>query len=92
MDAALHDGDGDSSDGAKDEVAGVSLDSGCGEVGDLSVGNARGVVDVLGEVAKAGAKDDADGWGDVRRGANVVGSGLGVGVEVAHLFLGVNTV
>ena len=33
VDAALHDGDGDSGDGAEDEVAGVALDGGAGKWG-----------------------------------------------------------
>ena len=66
VDAALHDGDGNSGDGAEDEVAGVALDGGAGEVGDLGVGDADGILDLGGEVAEAGAEDDADGWSDIR--------------------------
>jgi hypothetical protein len=84
VDAALHDGDGDARDGAEDEVAGVAFDGGAGEVGNLGVGDASGSADVVGEVAEAGAEDDADVGGKVRRGADVVGGGLGVAVEIGH--------
>ena len=60
VDAALHDGDGDAGDSAEDEVAGVAFDGGAGEVGNLGVGDAGGAADVVGEVAEAGAEDDAD--------------------------------
>ena len=84
VDAALHDGDRDSGDGAENEVAGVAFYGRAGEVGDLGVGDARGASDVVGEVAEAGAEDDADVGFQVRRGADVVSGGLGVAEEVDH--------
>ena len=60
VDAALHDGDGDSGDGAEDELAGVAFDGGLREVGDVGVGDDGRVFDLRGEVAEAGAEDDAE--------------------------------
>ena len=84
VDASLHDGDGNSGDSAEDEVAGVAFDGGAGEVGNLRVRNAGGAADVVGEVAEAGAEDDADVGFQVRRGAGVVGGGLGVAKDIGH--------
>jgi len=84
VDAALHDGDGDSGDGAEDEVAGVAFDGGAREVGNLGVGDSGGAADVVGEVAEAGAENDADVGFQVRRSADVVGGGLGVAKDVGH--------
>ena len=60
VDAALHDGDGDAGDGAEDELAGVALHGGLRPVGDFGVGDDGGVFDLRGEVAEAGAEDDAE--------------------------------
>ena len=55
VDSALHDGDRDSGGGAanrsQDELAGVTDYGGEGPVGDVSVGDDGGVLDVVGEVA-----------------------------------------
>jgi len=84
VDAALHDGYRDAGDDPEDEVAGVAFDGGAGEVRDLGVGDARGGADVSGEVAEAGAEDDADAGGEISCGADVVGGGLDVAVEIGH--------
>ena len=60
MDAALHDGDGNSGDVAEDEVAGVAFDGGLGEVGDSGVGDGGGGLDGGGYGSEAGAEDEAD--------------------------------
>ncbi len=51
VDAALHDGYGDSADGAEDELAGVAGYGGDGEMGDVGVGDGDGGLDLRGEVA-----------------------------------------
>jgi len=86
VDAALHDGYGDAGDVAYDEMAGVADDGGLGEVGDVGVGDGGGGFDVGGEVAEAGAEDDADGWSDGGAGADVGGGGLSVAIEIGHHF------
>jgi len=84
VDSALHDGDGDAGDGAKDEMAGVAFDGGAGEVGNFGVGDASGSANVVGEVAEAGAENDTDVGSEVSGGADVVGGGLGVAEEIDH--------
>ena len=84
VDAALHDGYGDSGDVAEDEFAGVAFDGGLREVGDVGVGDGGGVFDLRGEVAEAGAEDDAEARGEWGEGADVVGGGGGSGVLVSH--------
>ncbi len=42
MDAALHDGYGNTGEGAENEAAGVTSDGGLGEVGDVGVGDDDG--------------------------------------------------
>jgi len=60
VDAALHDGDWDSGDVAEDKLAGVAFDGGLREVRNLGVRNGGRVFDLRGEVAEAGAEDDAE--------------------------------
>ncbi len=84
VDAAFHDGDGDTRDGAEEEVAGVADYGGLGEVRDGAIGDGGGVLDRLGEVAEAGAENDGDFWRDVGQAADVVGGGLGSFVGVVH--------
>lgn len=85
VDAALHDGYGDAGDLAEDEVAGVALDGGLREVGDVGVGDAGGGFDVGGEAAETGAEDDAESWLEWGLAADVVGGGLRFAVEVDRL-------
>jgi hypothetical protein len=84
VDAALHDGYGDTCDGSEDEISGVALYGGAGKVGDFGVGDAGGVLDLSCEVAEAGAEDDADAGVGVGGDADVVGGGLSVAIKVSH--------
>src|SRR6266851_2923380 len=89
VDAALHDGYGDAGVGAsycpEDEFAGVADDGGLGEVRDFGVGDGGGVLHLRGEVAEAGAEDDAEGWLERGLAADDVGGGLGLRIKVGHL-------
>lgn len=87
MDATLHDGYRDVCDVAEDEVAVVAYYGGVGEVGDVGVGDGGGGLDVVGEAAEAGAKDDADGGNDGGAGLDVGDGGLRLIVEVGHRFI-----
>ena len=82
MDAALHDGDADSADGAEDELAGVACDGGERPAGDVGVGDGGGVLDLRGEVAEAGAEDDPDDGGERGAGLDVLGGGGGAEVRI----------
>ena len=84
VDAALHDGDGNSGDGAENELAGVAFDGGLREVWDVGVGNGGGIFDLRREVAEAGAEDDAEARRQRREGADVGYGGDGLGVLVGH--------
>src|SRR5207302_4020861 len=66
------------------EVAGVALNRGAGEVGNLGVGDAGGATDVVGKVAEAGTENDADVGSEIRRRADVVAGGLGVAEHFGH--------
>ena len=80
--AALHYRHVDAADAAEDELAAVAEDGGERPVGDLGVVDGGGLLHVRGEVAQAGAEDDAERG---RRGvprANVLGCGEGAGVLV----------
>ena len=85
VDAALHDGYGDASYVAQDEVAGVTDDGGLGEVRDIGIGDACGGFNVGGEVAEARAEDDADSGKERGFAADVFGGGLRFAVEVGRL-------
>ncbi len=84
VDAALHDGYGDACDRSEDEFAGVSGDGGLGETGDVGVGDRRGVLNLGGEVAEAGAENDAEDRGDRGLGVDVGGCGFRSGEEIGH--------
>jgi hypothetical protein len=80
----LHDGDLDAGDAAEDELAGVAGDGGERPVGNVGVGDGSGVLDLGGEVAEAGAEDDAEGGGVGIPGTDVVCGGGGAGVLAGH--------
>ena len=84
VDSALHDCDGNAVDVAEDEMAGVALDGGLREVGDVGVGDARGGFDVGGEVAQTGAEDDAESRLERSPAADVVDCGLCLAEEVVR--------
>jgi len=75
MDAALHDSYIDAVDDAEDELAGVALDGRERPAGDIGVGDRGGVFNLGGEVAEAGAKNDAEG----RPGRVELANGVGCG-------------
>ncbi len=60
--AALHDGYLRAVDRPEDELAGVALHGGERPARDIGVGDGGGVLDLRGELAEAGAEDDAEGW------------------------------
>jgi hypothetical protein len=63
VDAALHDGDGNSCYSPEDEVAVVAFDGGLREVRDGGVGDGRRIFYLGAEAAQARAEDDADARG-----------------------------
>lgn len=85
MDSALHDGHGDSADGAEDELSGVADDCGERPVGDGGVRDGDGGFDLGGEVAETGAEDDAEGGLEGGLGADIAGCGLSLLEQVGHL-------
>jgi len=87
VDAALHDGYGDSGDGADDESSAVADYGGLGEVGDVGVWNRDGILHLGGEVAEARAQDDAEGGLEWCLAADGGDCGLGLRVKVSHRLL-----
>ncbi len=89
VDATLHDGYRDAGVGAsyrpEDKLAGVADDGGLGEVGDFCIGDDGGFLHLRGEVAEAGAEDDAEDWLERGLAADEVGGGLGLLIKVGHL-------
>ena len=79
VDAALHDCDWDAGNVPEDQLAGVAGDGRERPAGDVGVGDDVGAGDLGGEVAEAGAEDDADGGGELDLAADVRGGGGGSG-------------
>ena len=82
VNAAGHDGDWRVGDGTQNELAGVAFYGALRPVGDFTVGDGGGVLDLSGEVTEAGAEDEAEGGFGWVEGADVAGGGLGAGVEI----------
>lgn len=58
VDAALGDEHADAAERSGDETAGMSLDLGDGQTGEIGVGDRNGVLEGLGECAETGAKNE----------------------------------
>ena len=56
VDAALHHGDGSSSDGTEDQASAMAFDRGAGKVGYVAVRDGDGVLDAVGERTQPGAE------------------------------------